>query len=84
MNVVVLSPEFSQAKRWAGDKSRMFFDSTHSKEERPDQPNSEAKKNIGTNCDGPKNVCKMSEILGKKPKNGIHLFTKITKSMPAF
>ena len=33
--------------------------------------------------DGPKHVCKMSEILGKKPK-WHPLFTKITKSMPAF
>jgi len=44
MNIVVLSFEFSQAKRWAGDKGRMFFDSTRRKEERPDQLNSEANK----------------------------------------
>jgi hypothetical protein len=86
MNIVVLSFEFSQAKRWAGDKGRMFFDSTRRKEERPDQLNSEAKKNIGINGDEPKNFCKMSEMLGKqKPKNGIrYYFIKITQSMPAF
>jgi hypothetical protein len=79
MNVVVLSLEFSRAKRWAGDKGRMFLKSTYRKEGRPDQPNSEAKKNIGINGDGPKNACKMSDMLGKKQKNGIrYYFIKIT------
>jgi hypothetical protein len=79
MIVFVFSLEFSLAKRWAGDKGRMFLKSTNRKEGRPDQPNSEAKKNIGINGDGPKNACKMSDMLGKKQKNGIrYYFIKIS------
>ena len=78
MNVVVLSLEFSGAKRWAGDKGRMFFDSTYRKAGPPDQPNSETKKNIGINGDGPKNACKMSEMLGIFFHGIRYYFIKIT------
>ena len=84
MNAVVLSLEFSRAKRWAGDKGRMFFKSTYRKEGRPDQPNSEAKKNIGINGDGPKNACKMSDMLGKKQKMASVIISSRSQSMPAF
>jgi hypothetical protein len=84
MNVVVLSLEFSRAKRWAGDKGRMFLKSTYRKEGRPDQPNSEAKKTLESMAMGPRMLAKCQTCWVKNKKMASVIISSRSQSMPAF